>query len=164
MDAATLRNRRWDIDTRGSGIGEGTWLLPDLGATIGALGTHGWITEEPDAHLLPHLRRACQAADSPWTLRGTDLQGTVYLIDLDWRRPDPHLGRLRADAFALIGVIAESATFVRQRLTAERIEFHFATGMLDGDGPFKGHGHLLRLRISGEPIAQMLAGAPVSGT
>jgi hypothetical protein len=56
--------------------------------------------------------------------------------------------------FTLVGQIAETATYVRQR--PERIvspdpknEFVFevATGIPSGDGPFATHGHLLRRRV-----------------
>ena len=34
------------------------------------------------------------------------------------------------------------------------------TGMLEGEAPFAGHGHLLLLRIGGSPITQILSTMP----
>lgn len=148
--------RRWDNDTRGAGIGDGLWIAPGVRQFLEALSAPGWVAEEPDTHLLPHLRDACDAPGSPWTLVGTELLDTVYSVRLEWRRPHPRIRRLRADAFALIGPIAESATFVRQRVTAREIEYQVTTGMLDGDARFAGHGHLLLLRVGGDQITEMI--------
>jgi hypothetical protein len=154
-DAAAIRPR-WDTDTRGRGIGDGRWIAPAVQHLLAALAAPGWIAEEPDVHLLPHLRQACEAPNSPWTLIAADLQEAVYVVTLEWSRPQPRLHQLRADAVALIGRVAEGATFVQQRTTEREIEYHVTTGMLEGDSPFAGHGHLLLLRIGGPPITQMI--------
>ena len=105
-DAAAIRPR-WDTDTRGRGIGDGRWIAPAVQHLLAALAAPGWIAEEPDVHLLPHLRQACEAPNSPWTLIAADLQEAVYVVTLEWSRPQPRLHQLRADAVALIGRVAE---------------------------------------------------------
>jgi hypothetical protein len=45
-----------------------------------ALSVPGWVAEEPDVHLLPHLRRACDDPGSPWTFMGAKLQDAVYVV------------------------------------------------------------------------------------
>lgn len=50
--------------------------------------------------------------------------------------------------FALLGEIAESATYVRQRVLEDRVFFDVVTGMLGPDAHFAPHGHTLRLEIS----------------
>ena len=65
--------------------------------------------------------------------------------------------RVRADAFALIGAIAEGSTFVRVEDADDGpnavgpgvTEVDVVTGLLDDDTPFASHGHTLRLRITG---------------
>jgi hypothetical protein len=57
---------------------------------------------------------------------------------------------------ALIGVAAEGATFVQQRIDEEAVELQVATGMLDGDSPFQGHGHLLHLQVGGPVVERLL--------
>ena len=156
-DAADI-DRRWDTDTRGTGIGDGHWIASAVQRLLEALAAPGWVAEEPDVHLLPHLRRACDAPNSPWTLIGAELHDAVYVVRLEWSRPQPRLRQLRADALALIGTVAEASTFVRQRMTEGEIEYHVTTGMLEGDSPFAAHGHLLLLRIGGSQITQMLRG------
>jgi hypothetical protein len=156
----TAADRRWDNDRRGRGVAAGRWIAPGVRRLLGALAEPAWVAEDPDAHLLPHLRRACEAAGSPWRLTGTAFRDGVYVVALAWARPDPRLHLLRADAFALIGAVAEGATFVEQRIGEGAIEFHVATGMRDGDSPFKGHGHLLRLRVGGPGVARLLRSRP----
>ncbi len=151
-------DKRWDTDPRGRGIADGGWMASDVRRFLGALGDPGWVAEEPDAHLLPHLRRACEASGSPWTLRGTTLRDDgVYVVDLLWADSAPRFGRLRADAVALLGAIAENDLFVRQQMGEGVVEFRATTGMLDGDGPFKGHGHLLLLHIGGPVVERLLS-------
>src|SRR5687768_1478367 len=61
-------HRRWDTDERGRGVADGGWIAPDVRRLLDTLAEPGWVAEDPDIHLLPHLRRACQEAGSPWTL------------------------------------------------------------------------------------------------
>ncbi len=63
------------------------------------------------------------------------MQEAVYVVTLKWSRPQPGLHRLRADAVALIGTVAEGSTFVQQRVIDREIEYHVTTGMLEGDSP-----------------------------
>jgi hypothetical protein len=148
--------RRWDTDIRGEGIGDGHWIVPAVRQLLEALAAPGWVAEEPDVHLLPHLRQACAAPGSPWTFIGAELQDAVYVVTLEWSRSQPGLHRLRADAVALIGTVAEGSTFVQQRVIEREIEYHVTTGMLEGDSPFAPHGHLLLLRIGGSQIIEIL--------
>lgn len=151
--------QRWDDDERGIGIGDGAAIAPDVAELLDILGRPGWVAEEPDLHLLPHLRRACDRSDSPWSLVGAELRDTVYVVDLVWRRPTPRLRDIRAAVYALLGEGAESTTFVRQRLVDERIEYGVVTGMLDGDGLFAAHGHVLLVRVGGSAIDRLLVDA-----
>lgn len=157
-----LPSRRWDTDDRGRGIADGSWIAPAVRELLDGLATPAWVAEDPDNHLLPHLRRACEDADSPWTLGRTELRDGVYLVALEWSRPGSRLGRLRADFFALLGTIVESTTFVRQRPAEDAIEYDVTTGMLDGDSAFAGHGHLLRFEIGGPDIGRLVAGGRVA--
>jgi hypothetical protein len=150
---------RWEGDARGSGIADGRWIVPNVEQLLAALTAEGWVAEAPDDHLLPHLRRVCAAQPSQWGLAETRLRDDgVYEVDLAWDRPSPSMRRLRADAFALIGEIAEGSTFARQVVTGAAIEFHVATGLLVGDTPFAPHGHLICLRITGPAIPRLIAG------
>jgi hypothetical protein len=151
-----VAKQRWDNDTRGRGVADGGWIAPGVRRLLSALAEAEWVAEEPDVHLLPHLRRACEAAGSPWRLTGTAVRDGIYVVALEWTRPEPRLNLLRADAFALVGTVAEGATFVEQRIGEEAVEMHVVTGMLDGDAPFKEHGHLLRLQVGGPVVERLL--------
>ncbi|MFI7697418.1 hypothetical protein [Nonomuraea sp. NPDC049480] len=51
------RQRRWDIDERYTGVSDAAAMLPAVHQLEEAMRGEGWVTEEPDAHLLPALRR-----------------------------------------------------------------------------------------------------------
>src|SRR5947209_2737853 len=158
------RMARWDGDARGEGIADGAWLAGDVRRFLAALEADRWVAEDADAHLLPHLRRACAEAGSPWALQAAEMVDAVYVVTLEWSAETPSRGRLRADVFALLGAIAESATYVRQRVADGAICYDIATGMLDDDSPFRPHGHLVQFRIGGEAARAMAEStSPVPG-
>ena len=122
----------------------------------------GWVAEDPDAHLLPHLERACEREALPFELLGAGVEeDAAYGVRLRWRGDPRDLRGIRAAAFALIGAVAESATYVRQRRVAADghvptdvdlpgagdVLFEVATGMLEPDTSFATHGHVLLLRV-----------------
>lgn len=149
---------RWDIDERGAGIGDASALAPGARELLDALTETGWVAEDPDAHLLPHLHRACEALPLELDQVATDEAG-AYLVSLRWTGACGDARAAREAAFGLIGSIAESATYVRQRRSGagdvDRAEpgddvlFEAATGMLGADTAFASHGHVLALRIRG---------------
>jgi hypothetical protein len=149
---------RWDGDVRGYGIADGRWIRPSVERLLEALSQPDWVAEAADDHLLPHVRRACGADSSPWRIGESNLRDDgVYEVELTWDGPSPGLRRLRADVFALLGEIAEGSTFIQQVVADGAIEFHVTTGLLTGDTQFAGHGHLIRLRITGSSIPRLLA-------
>ncbi|HJY24738.1 MAG TPA: hypothetical protein VJ649_03575 [Actinomycetes bacterium] len=134
---------RWDTDRRYNGIADASAMVVDVERLLEAMRRPGWVTEDPDAHLLPHLERACAQDGSPWTLLDERLQADgVYVIELGHAHPDSsHVGR---DAVRLLSVIAENAFNVR---TVNSRTYDCVTGMLDDDGEFSSHGHLIRLVV-----------------
>lgn len=134
-------SRRWDIDERGEGVGEATALVPGASELLEALAEPLWVAEDPAAHPLPHLRRACEAGELDLKLETAEVgPDGEYEVTLRWtgRRRDAR--GARAAAFGLIGWVAESATYVRQRRpragdvdgadAGEELRFEVATGML----------------------------------
>ncbi len=65
---------RWDTDRRYNGIADASAMVADVERLLEAMRRPGWVTEDPDAHLLPHLERACAQDGSPWTLLDERLQ------------------------------------------------------------------------------------------
>jgi hypothetical protein len=137
---------RWDGDTRGRGVGDASAFADGAGELIDAMRTQDWVAEEPDAHLLPHLRAACEQL--PLELGRTRvLDDGTFEVDLTWSGGAAGVGAVRRTIFALVGSFAETATYVRQRRDDGALTFEVVTGLLV-DGDFDPHGHGLRLRVA----------------
>ena len=143
------RPPRWDPDERGIGVADARAHLERLDGLRAAAAEDGWVAEEPEVHLLPHIVRHL-ADGAPFTLEGatTDPDGT-FVVAVRWIGPfDAGRGTVRTAAYALIGGIAESTTAITQTDDDQgRRVFEVVTGMLAGESPFAPHGHTLRLRI-----------------
>jgi hypothetical protein len=145
---------RWEDDERGHGIADGRRLSGDVDEFRRMLSRPDWVAEEPQLHLLPHLRKACEPPDADFALISTDEEADgTFVVTLRARTADSS-GRIRAAVFALVGQIAEAATYVRQRpqpagspIPHGEVVFEVATGIPSGDGPFATHGHLVRFRV-----------------
>jgi hypothetical protein len=79
-----LVRSRWDIDERGRGVADATRLIPDAETLVGFMAEEDWVTEEPDAHLLPHVRRV--AARFPLEETRAEIDGEGVLA-ISPRRP-----------------------------------------------------------------------------
>lgn len=146
--------RRWDVDEVGRGIASGRAFAPDVESLLDALRLPDWIAESPEAHLLPHIRRATDGEESPWQIESVVVEDAVLVVTLRWLGSDNERASARGDAFNLIGAFAESTTSVRQQWTGSALEFDIATGQLEGDGQFAPHGHLVRLLVIGDRVTR----------
>jgi len=143
----TEQRRRWDGDERRTGVRSGH---PEVG-TIANLTTpmarDGWLTEDPIEHLGPKLQEWLDAhGDGPWRVESLSLDNDWLVVDARWLRHGRRR-ELRADAYALIGALTESTSFIEQRHEAGVLVYEVATGQPDGE--FAAHGHLVRVRIHG---------------
>jgi hypothetical protein len=133
---------------RGRGVADATAFAAGIEELVDATRAEGWVAEEPDAHLQPHLERT--VASTPLELEGiaTAADGT-FELQLTWPSAAGTIRALIAAAYAVLGSIAESATYVRQRGGGgdEVVVFEVVTGMLAPDTRFAPHGHTLRLRV-----------------
>jgi hypothetical protein len=151
--------RRWDDDERGSGVADASEIAPRIEALAEHARRPAWVTEEGIGHLWPHLERAVGADGSPWhdaeVRVDDDGRLVVELVHVGATGDRPR-ARLRADAFALIGEIAEASTFVRvidaeadaTAGGASTAEVDVVTGLLGDETAFLTHGHTVRLRIT----------------
>ena len=141
--------RRWDTDERGHGVADGRRLEPGAAELTAALREPDWVAEEPEAHLLPNLRRACERGTVGLRLDGTRTEpdGT-FVVELHWPGPQGDVRALQGAVYALIGEVAESATYVRQRRDPDATVYEVGTGMLAPDTSFAPHGHVLVLRVT----------------
>ena len=142
-----MDGRRWDIDERGHGVGPGDAFAPNVDELAGALSGSGWLTEEPEMHLLPRLRAACEAPGSPWAISSWTIEDGVLVVDVSWNGSWGRWDDCRADAFAFLGRVAEHTSLIRQRTSEGGVEFEMATGTLADETPFVPHGHLIRIRV-----------------
>ena len=143
---------RWDDDERGEGVADASQFAEGASELIAAMRRPNWVAEEPELHLLPHLRRACEALSFRILEAHTSDDG-VYDVQLCWTGDEVGVGALRASIFSLLGSIAESSSYIRQRRNGTddgsigMLTFEVVTGMVD-ELPFKPHGHTLRLSVT----------------
>ncbi|MEV1005402.1 hypothetical protein [Nonomuraea sp. NPDC050202] len=136
-----MEQRRWDIDERFTGVSDAAAMLPAVHRLEEMMRSEGWVTEEPEAHLLPHLR-----AVPGWQVLGERLlDDGFYEVRA---RPEEALEGvdvLRA-VIRLLSVIAEPSFLVRQ---AGGDAYECVTGVMPGDPPgtYKSHGHLVRVIV-----------------
>ena len=139
---------RWDTDERGQGVGDASRLLPESRALLERMDTPHWVTEDADAHLLPHLRRMCERDDVPLELLDARIEEDGTLV-ADLRLEGKWDGwKASVAAFAILGRIAEPGTFVEKRESEARLELDVVTGVVSDEGRYGTHGHTLRLRVS----------------
>ena len=138
--APAMVDRRWDTDERGTGVRDAAAFAQPVRDLLDTLGRDGWVAEDPDAHLLPHLEAATAEAGrsiSSWANVDGVLEIVLRVRDEESR------GARRAAAYRLVASIAEASTHVRE---LEPGVFEVLTGMLPGDGSFATHGHVVRIR------------------
>jgi hypothetical protein len=136
---------RWDIDERGHGVASAAGAVADLDRLRNAMLEPDWVTEEPEMHLLPHVKRFC--AERGWDVRRAEVVDAVLEVDVG--APPGTARKPREAAFALLGTFAEASTHVVERSSdvGKSVEIFATTGMLEGDGEFAPHGHTVRIRV-----------------
>ncbi len=146
-DDHPVTTRRWETDARGHGIASGEAFAGNLRDLAALMADPGWVAEDPDAHLLPHLQAACAVPGFDLRLDHAWSEGEIFVVELTSMAPDASIGHLRRAAVTIVAAIAEGSTHVRQRRAGEVLEFEIATGTAPSEGSFAPHGHLVRLRI-----------------
>lgn len=140
---------RWEGDERGHGVGNASRLIPGAEELVAAMAEPDWVAEDPDLHLSPHMRAWLEHNDV-FTLEGAHSdEAGAFVLQLGWQGRAGNLGGLRAAAFELLGTVAETATFVRQRRGEGRVVFEAATGIVGADAHFAPHGHVIVLDVRG---------------
>ena len=116
--------------------------------TIAAMADeHGWVAEEPELHLLPHLEAAAGAAGLAIRSARTVPDGT-FEVDLEWLGEDqPSRQMIRSSLFSLVAAISETVTLIHEPPAARGHAVEVLTGSGGGGGTFASHGHTLRLTL-----------------
>jgi hypothetical protein len=141
--------RRWDDDERGEGVGDAARLRPGAEELLEWMSAPGWVAEQPEVHLSPHLREWLEHHDVFELESAGANDSGEYVLELSWQGRMGDLRGLRAAAFELLGTVAETVTYVRQRRESDRVVFEAATGMGGDDSPFAPHGHVIVLDVRG---------------
>jgi hypothetical protein len=152
---SSARPPRWDPDTRGIGVGDATSYLDTLDALRAVAMQPGWVAEEPEAHLLPHLRAAAEAAGTSLAIDAASAapDGT-FVVEAHWVGDAAGDDRaVRVASLTVIATIAETMTAIHERHETGVAVFEVVTGTLPGASAFATHGHTLRLRVAGAPRA-----------
>jgi hypothetical protein len=149
------RRPRWDTDTRRIGVADGRAWRPTIATLSELVEEDGWVAEEPDVHLLPHLAAAASATGRLRISGATTQPSGEFVVDLEWIG-DPAADRRdrRIALYTLVGTIAETVTVTREPAMSAGRELEMLTGGPLGESPFGGHGHTVRLRLVEMPDDQ----------
>jgi hypothetical protein len=141
-----VTNERWEGDERGEGISSGEAFAPPLRALLEEMAGPFWNTEEPEAHLLPHIERAVR--DTALSLRGTRVEDGVFVVELD--RGAASRADVQRAVYALIAAIAEPTTTIVERPDRDAEVFDVALALVTWQTEAfpRGHGHLVRFRVA----------------
>jgi hypothetical protein len=130
--------RRWDTDERLVGVADASGLAPGVEELAKLARRPGWVAEEPEAHLAPHLWNTkvagLQMVECQTRQDGVLAVSATYAPDISRRD-------IRQRAWSLLGSIAEPAASVREHVDGEAVVFEVVTGIPDSPGPFASHGH-----------------------
>lgn len=136
--------RRWDADERGHGIGDASAHLPAINELAELAARPDWVTEDPEEHLLPGLRRGAEATGLTITSFAATPDGT-FTVHVKGASGKSRR-EVRQAAWTALGAVAELATHVREVSTDAGTVFEVVTGQPEG-GRFATHGHSLRLIV-----------------
>ena len=136
--------KRWDTDERGHGIGDASAHLPAINELADLAARPDWVTEDPEEHLLPGLRRGAEATGLTITSFAATPDGT-FTVHVKGAS-EMSRREVRQAAWTALGAVAELATNVREVKGDAGIVFDVVTGQPDG-GRFATHGHSLRLVV-----------------
>jgi hypothetical protein len=137
---------RWEGDRTGRGIGDAAGFADAATELVAAMRTPEWVAEEPEAHLLPHLETACRQLPLKLESSAVADDGT-FNVELEWHGDGDSVGQVRSAVYTLLGSVAETASYIRQRREDGALVFEVVTGMVGDDITFAPHGHALRLRV-----------------
>jgi hypothetical protein len=136
-------NARWDTDERGRGVASAAAFAPALERLLEASREADWVAEDPEHHLLPHVRRLCD--ERGWTV-SAEIEDAVLVLGVGLPTGTDRRELLIA-GYALVGTFSEESTHIEQRESDSAVELEVVTGMPGGSEQFAPHGHTVRLRL-----------------
>jgi hypothetical protein len=148
-----MDKKRWDEDENFKGVATGKIFLPDVEKLRDLMQQEGWVAEDPMIHLYPHIIDALDRIKSLQMVRAEEIPHGVFEVKLRWEPSDADAGRLASEVFTIVGSFAEFSTAVTQKFVGDEIHYEITTGMPGENTRFQTHGHLVRLRVTGEAAA-----------
>jgi hypothetical protein len=150
-DTADSR-RRWDTDDRFSGVADAGVFADSVQELAQLARRPGWVAEEPEVHLVPHLRSASVPGLTVLTFRAGE-DGVLHVAAE--HTPGDHRRDIRRRAWALLGHIAETLASVHEHAAEDAVMFDVITGGPGAGGAarFATHGHTIRLTLRPAPPA-----------
>ena len=136
--------KRWDTDDRFTGVADASAFAPAVEELADLTRRPGWVAEDPEIHLVPHLRSA--SVDGARIVEIRTREDGMLAVDAECAPTSR--GELRRRAWMLLGTVAEPAASVRERRDGDAAVFEVVTGIPDGAGPFASHGHTVRLTLT----------------
>jgi hypothetical protein len=144
------RAPRWDGDEKYKGIAPGSAFASNVERLGELMKEDGWVAEDPEMHLLPHIQSSTEKIRSLELIRAEQIPHGIFEVKFRWEPTEATAGDLRSEIYSIIGSFAESATEVEQKVVGDEIHFEVVTGMPSEETRFATHGHLIRLRVTGE--------------
>jgi len=135
--------KRWDTDDRFVGVADASAFAPAVEELAALARRPGWVAEDPQVHLVPHLLGA--GVDGMRVTGCRAAEDGVLMVTAE-HIPGDGRGVIRRRAWALLGTIAEPAACVREHRDGDAVVFEVVTGIPEG-GPFASHGHVIRLTV-----------------
>ncbi len=120
--------KRWDTDERFVGVADASVFAASVEELAALARRSGWVTEEPEVHLVPHLRRADVVGLRLLDCRARD-DGVLDVVAE--YRPSDSRRDIRRRAWALIGAVAEPTASVCEHHDANAVVFGVVTGVPD---------------------------------
>ena len=137
-------SKRWDTDDRHTGVADASDFAPAIEELAVLARRPGWVNEDPENHLVPHLQ---EASVPGLRVLGYQPDGNGVLhVTAEYHEGDSR-GEIRRYTWALIATVAELATSVRERDDGGTIVFDVVTGIPENAGRFATHGHTIRLTL-----------------
>jgi hypothetical protein len=135
--------RRWDTDDRFTGVADARDFAAAADELVKLTRLPGWVAEDPEVHMVPHLRNPATAE-----LRLLEVStGDRGLLNVTAEAmPGASRRDIRKQAWALIGTVAETLASVREHARGDQVVFDVVTGVSEA-GQFATHGHTLRLIV-----------------
>jgi hypothetical protein len=144
MAATDESRQRWDTDDRFIGVADAGVFADAVHELVQLSRRPGWVAEEPEAHLVPHL----QNASVPGVRVLTCDTGEDGVLNVSAENgPSESRRDIRQLAWSLLGHIAEPLASVHEHRSGDAVVFDVITGVASGSAQFATHGHTLRLTV-----------------